>query len=115
MLVVTIDTPVSGLRERDLRNGVKELAGHGMFAKLPFLPQFLARPGWLAGFLADGGLMKFPNVVLPAGPMLYADVGAALAQSVVTWKDLDWDSRGVGRPDRGKGCPHGGRWPSRCR
>ncbi len=90
VLVVTIDTPVSGLRERDLRNGVKELAGHGMFAKLPFLPQFLARPGWLAGFLADGGLMKFPNVVLPAGPMLYADVGAALAQSVVTWKDLDW-------------------------
>src|SRR2546429_1650560 len=35
--------------------------------------------------------MKFPNVVVPGkGPMLYADVTAALEHSVVTWKDLDW-------------------------
>ena len=58
---------------------------------VPYVGQFLARPRWLASFLADGGLMKFPNVVLPdQGPMLYADVGAALAQSVVTWHDLAW-------------------------
>src|SRR5947208_6424464 len=57
---------------------------------LPFIPQFLARPQWLAGFLADGGMMTFPNVVLPDGPMLYADVGTALEGSVVTWPDLKW-------------------------
>src|SRR5271169_6382036 len=37
-LVVTIDTPVSGIRERDFRNGMKELVSGGPFEKLPFLP-----------------------------------------------------------------------------
>jgi isopentenyl diphosphate isomerase/L-lactate dehydrogenase-like FMN-dependent dehydrogenase len=90
-LAVTIDTAVSGLRERDVRNGTKELLGPSVLARLPFLPQFLARPRWLAGFLSDGGLMSFPNVVIPGqGPMPYADVGAALEQSTVSWSDLRW-------------------------
>jgi L-lactate dehydrogenase (cytochrome) len=90
-LVVTIDTPVAGLRERDVRNGVKELAGPGLWSKLPFLPQVLARPRWLAGLLRDGGPMQFPNVVVPGqGPMPYADVGAALEASAVSWADLAW-------------------------
>src|SRR2546428_664102 len=90
-LVVTIDTAVSGLRERDVRNGTKELLSGHPWAMLPFLPQFLARPRWLAGFLSDGGLMAFPNVVLPGqGPMSYADVAAALEQSTVSWPDLGW-------------------------
>jgi L-lactate dehydrogenase (cytochrome) len=89
-LVVTIDTAVAGQRERDVRNGVKELVSGSLWEKLPFVGQVLARPRWLAGFLADGGLMHFPNVMLPQGPMGYADVGAALAQSVVTWLDLRW-------------------------
>jgi isopentenyl diphosphate isomerase/L-lactate dehydrogenase-like FMN-dependent dehydrogenase len=90
-LVVTIDTAVAGMRERDLRNGAKELLSGNLGSKLPFVSQLLLKPRWLAGFLADGGLMKFPNVVVPGkGPMLYADVTAALEHSVVTWKDLDW-------------------------
>ena len=90
-LVLTIDTAVAGLRERDVRNGVKELASRNPWAMLPFVGQFILRPRWLAGFVGDGGLMKFPNVVLPeSGPMLYADVGAALAAAVVTWSDLAW-------------------------
>jgi isopentenyl diphosphate isomerase/L-lactate dehydrogenase-like FMN-dependent dehydrogenase len=88
-LVVTIDTPVAGLRERDLRNGVKELLG-GPWSALPFAWQVLSRPRWLLAFLADGGLMEFPNIVLPGGPMPYADVGAALAESAVSWADLRW-------------------------
>ena len=67
-LVVTIDTPVAGLRERDLRNGIKELLSRQPFAMLPYLPQILARPRWLAAFLGDGGLMKFPNIVLRRWP-----------------------------------------------
>ena len=90
-LVVTIDTPVAGLRERDLRNGAKELLTGKIGPMLPFISQLIVRPRWLAALLADGGLMKFENVVIPGkGPMLYADVTAALEQSVVTWDDLKW-------------------------
>jgi L-lactate dehydrogenase (cytochrome) len=89
-LVVTIDTPVAGLRERDTRNGVKELVAGTPFTMFPYVFQFLSRPGWLAGYLRDGGLMNFPNIVLKDGPMPYADVGAALEQSMVSWDDLKW-------------------------
>ena len=90
-LVVTIDTAVSGLRERDYRNGTIELLSRKPLKMLPYIPQFLARPRWLAAFLRDGGLMKFPNVLLPGeGPMRYADVAAALEQSTVCWEDLRW-------------------------
>jgi L-lactate dehydrogenase (cytochrome) len=90
-LVVTIDTPVAGMRERDLRNGVKELLSRKLGIMLPFVSQFLTKPRWLAAFLGDGGLMKFPNVVVPGqGPMLYADVTTALEQSMVSWQDLRW-------------------------
>jgi isopentenyl diphosphate isomerase/L-lactate dehydrogenase-like FMN-dependent dehydrogenase len=89
-LVVTIDTPVAGLRERDVRNGTKELLTRNPWTMLPWLPQFLSRPRWLVDFIADGGLMNFPNVVLPDGPMGYADVGAALEASTVCWEDLAW-------------------------
>lgn len=89
-LVVTIDTPVAGLRERDVRNGVKELVSGAPFAMFPHVFQLLARPRWLAGYLRDGGLMKFPNIVLKDGPMPYADVGAALEQAMVSWNDFAW-------------------------
>jgi L-lactate dehydrogenase (cytochrome) len=89
-LVVTIDTPVAGLRERDLRNGMKQLTSGTLRQKLPFIAQFAARPRWLAGFLRDGGLMCFPNVMLAEGPMPYADVGVALEQSMTSWSDLPW-------------------------
>src|SRR4029453_6286681 len=90
-IVVTIDTPVAGMRERDLRNGMKELVTRNPLKMLPFVTQFAVKPRWLMGFFRDGGLMKFPNVALPGeGPMLYADVGTALEASVVTWADLKW-------------------------
>jgi isopentenyl diphosphate isomerase/L-lactate dehydrogenase-like FMN-dependent dehydrogenase len=90
-LVVTIDTVVAGMRERDFRNGMKELLGGNPLAKLPFLPQFLARPAWLAGFLMDGGVPKLPNVVIPGqGPLPLIDVAAALSSAAVTWEDLRW-------------------------
>jgi isopentenyl diphosphate isomerase/L-lactate dehydrogenase-like FMN-dependent dehydrogenase len=88
-LVVTIDTGVPGLRERDLRNGIKELLSWRV-AGLPYLGQMITRPGWVMGMLSDGGLMSFPNVLLPTGPMPYADVGKTLEESVVCWDDLKW-------------------------
>jgi L-lactate dehydrogenase (cytochrome) len=89
-LVVTIDTPVAGMRERDAYNGTKQLLSGRPLRMLPYLPQLLARPGWLTAFVRDGGLMSFPNVRLPDGPMKYADVGAALESAAVCWDDLRW-------------------------
>ncbi|MGA2373998.1 MAG: alpha-hydroxy acid oxidase [Candidatus Sulfotelmatobacter sp.] len=90
-LVVTIDTPVSGIRERDYRNGMKELISGGPLEKIPYLPQILSRPGWLFGFLRDGGVPLLPNVVVPGkGPMPLVDINAALAESTATWSDFRW-------------------------
>jgi isopentenyl diphosphate isomerase/L-lactate dehydrogenase-like FMN-dependent dehydrogenase len=89
-LILTIDTAVAGFRERDSRNGSKELLTRRPLPMLPHVGQFLARPGWLMDFFRDGGLMNFPNVRLAEGPMPYADVAAALEQSTSTWADLKW-------------------------
>lgn len=90
-LVLTIDTAVAGIRERDVRNGVNELLGRNLVSMLPFLPQILSRPGWLISFLGDGGVPNLANVVVPGkGPMPMVDVASALAQSAVTWSDMRW-------------------------
>ena len=90
-LVVTIDTPVSGIRERDYRNGLKELISGSPFEKIPYVPQMLARPGWLIDYFMDGGLPGLPNVIVPGkGQMPLVDINAALAESAVTWADLRW-------------------------
>jgi L-lactate dehydrogenase (cytochrome) len=90
-LFVTIDTAVAGMRERDFRNGMKELLGPSLIEKIRFSPQLLARPGWLTSFLLDGGVRPLPNVVVPGrGPMALIDVAAALALSTISWEDLRW-------------------------
>src|SRR5271170_5442538 len=90
-LVITIDTAIAGMRERDVRNGVKELLGSSLLAKIPFLPDVLMHPRWLAAFLLDGGVPRLENVVTrDAGPMKMTHVGAALASAMVTWEDLRW-------------------------
>lgn len=90
-LVVTVDTPVAGLRERDYRNGMRELMGKELMAKLPRIPQFLSRAGWLLDFLRDGGMPKLENIVVPGqGPLPLIDVTSALARAVVTWEDFRW-------------------------
>jgi isopentenyl diphosphate isomerase/L-lactate dehydrogenase-like FMN-dependent dehydrogenase len=90
-LVITIDTAIAGMRERDVRNGVKELLGGSLLAKIPFVPDVLMHPRWLAAFLLDGGVPRLENVVTPGvGPMRMMDVADALARAVVTWNDLHW-------------------------
>ena len=90
-LFVTVDTAVAGMRERDFRNGMKELLGPGLLGKLRHSPQVLAHPRWFVSFLLDGGVRPLPNVVVPGlGPMPLIDVGAALALSTISWEDLRW-------------------------
>jgi L-lactate dehydrogenase (cytochrome) len=101
VLVVTIDTPVSGMRERDIRRGAGPLlkvrlrpdtAGlSSLRAALPHLWQFATHPRWVIGYLGDGAPRVFPNVELPGvGPMPCGDTGVLLAETNVTWKDLAW-------------------------
>src|SRR5215813_3766639 len=49
-LFLTIDTPVAGRRERDLRNGMNQLMGRNFFAKLPYAGDVLMHPEWLATY-----------------------------------------------------------------
>jgi L-lactate dehydrogenase (cytochrome) len=90
-LFLTIDTVVAGLRERDLRNGLAQLMGNNLIAKLPYLPDVLAHPGWVFDYLTGARMTHLPNVVIPGkGPLPLIDVASALARSVVTWDDLSW-------------------------
>ncbi|MCP5412218.1 MAG: alpha-hydroxy-acid oxidizing protein [Alphaproteobacteria bacterium] len=98
-LFVTIDTPVAGNRERDVRNGMKELMGKNPFAKLPYIPNILAHPRWLAGFMMDGMTRPFPNIVVPGkGPLEAIDVAQALESAQVSWTDLKWIREAWGGP-----------------
>jgi L-lactate dehydrogenase (cytochrome) len=90
-LFLTIDTPVAGMRERDVRNGTRELMGASFSAKLPYVPNILAHPRWLMGYLSGGKMKTLPNVVTPDGARFpLTDVAKALETSVVTWDDLKW-------------------------
>jgi L-lactate dehydrogenase (cytochrome) len=90
-LVVTVDTGVAGLRERDIRNGMGALVGGPALAKLRHLPQLLAHPRWFTSFLLHGGLPVLPNIVIPGrGPMQLVDVNTALGHTPITWADLRW-------------------------
>ena len=91
VLVVTIDTPVSGMRERDYRNGVRPLLMGDWRGSLPHVWQFVTHPRWVMDYFADGAVRVFPNVELPGvGSMPCRDVGALLASTVVTWDDFRW-------------------------
>ncbi len=90
-LVLTIDTPVSGNRERDPRNGMAALMGRKFLPKIPYVPEIISHPRWLARFVADGGTPPMPNVRGPDGRALPAvDVADALAQANILWDDLAW-------------------------
>jgi L-lactate dehydrogenase (cytochrome) len=90
VLVITIDTYVIGMRERDHHNHTSILLGDDWLAKVPYVPNILAHPGWLIEFLRDGGVHPLPNIVTPGvGPMKLRDVGSLIRRSF-SWDDLPW-------------------------
>jgi len=90
-LVVTIDTPVAGMRERDYRYGVRALLQGRIWSSVPHAWQFITRPRWVMDYVLDGAVKVFPNVELPGvGPMPCSDVGMLLEETIVTWEDLRW-------------------------
>jgi isopentenyl diphosphate isomerase/L-lactate dehydrogenase-like FMN-dependent dehydrogenase len=90
-LVVTIDTPVIGLREREVRDGMDPLLRGSIWSRIPFTPQLFARPRWLARFLLDGGLPTMPNILVPGkGPLRVGDAHTALTRGAFFWEDMKW-------------------------
>ena len=100
-LVLTIDTAVSGNRAQHEWMGASQAINGTLLQKMKFGPQMITHLSWLKSFYSDGGMMKFRNVILDNGaPMPYADVGAQLRASVVTWDHLPWirDIWGTDKP-----------------
>jgi L-lactate dehydrogenase (cytochrome) len=89
-LVVTVDTPVLGQRERDVRNGATippRITVRNAF-------DTLRRPRWLLA-MARGPRVTFANVTGGAGraglrPFALSPFVNGLFDPAVTWRDLDW-------------------------
>ncbi len=109
-LVVTIDTPALGLRDRDVRNGVGGPIRLGARSAARLGPQIVARPGWSlrmlrrrtqrtdagTGALAAGGrAVGFPTVAMLASPFGWDDIarmrgrwsGSLVVKGVLTGDD----------------------------
>ena len=100
-LVVTIDTNVTGLRERDVRNGMT--GGPYVNARnvLRFAPHVAVRPGWLRRFVRDGMEIKMANAdhLNPDGSaMPQPQASAAMFAEAPTWDDIDWIRERWGKP-----------------
>lgn len=90
-IFITVDTPVSGNRELDPKNGMSALMGNRLLPKLPYVGDILAHPRWLLAFILDGGVPAMPNVVGEDGrPLPAPDVVRALANANICWTDIGW-------------------------
>jgi (S)-mandelate dehydrogenase len=105
-LVLTVDVPVSGYRERDVRNGFR----------LPFRPSLATlfnltlHPGWLMRFLASG-MPAFVNLAEEEGAdtlklqaaLLSREMDRGLTWEIVIWLRRLWDGplliKGVLHPE----------------
>lgn len=87
-IVITIDTQVSPARLRDVRNGAATLLGPKTLRQLPYTPQLLRHPVWLARRLRDGLVPRVENVRLDDGSAAY--LWKEGRPSSLTWDDLLW-------------------------
>jgi isopentenyl diphosphate isomerase/L-lactate dehydrogenase-like FMN-dependent dehydrogenase len=91
VLVITIDSTVIGQREREARDGMEQLLRGSVWSKIPFVPEILAHPRWLARFLLDGGLPDMPNIISPETGMLRVrDAHTAMKREAFCWSDMQW-------------------------
>jgi L-lactate dehydrogenase (cytochrome) len=99
-LALTADVPVSGRRERDLRNGftIPPKLGPGTIA------QGLARPRWAGAFLRAGGLSVGGGGV--KGAVAFASRVNAQMDPTLTWDTLAWLREEWPRPLLVKGILH---------
>jgi L-lactate dehydrogenase (cytochrome) len=82
-LVVTVDTPVLGRRERDVRNGVQPPLRISAAGAVRLGPQILMKPGW-AWRISRSGLRLDS---FGGGPSVVSTTSIA---SPLRWSDLEW-------------------------
>jgi isopentenyl diphosphate isomerase/L-lactate dehydrogenase-like FMN-dependent dehydrogenase len=90
VLVITIDTIVIGLREREVRGGMDQMLRGSVWSRIPFLPDLFMHPRWLTRFLLDGGLPSMPNIVTGDGALPISRAHTALRRAAFGWEDLPW-------------------------
>ncbi|MDA8071092.1 MAG: alpha-hydroxy acid oxidase [Actinomycetota bacterium] len=83
VLVVTVDTPALGNRERDRRNGVASPLRIDARNAARLGPQILARPGWVYA-MARSGIRFSPAHSVDGFSML------SMASSPFRWDDIAW-------------------------
>jgi isopentenyl diphosphate isomerase/L-lactate dehydrogenase-like FMN-dependent dehydrogenase len=84
-LVVTVDTPVIGRRERDVRHGVEPPLRITPSGVVHLGPQILSKPGW-AWSMARQGLSMFARAE-KRGPSV---VDVRSVGSPYSWSDVEW-------------------------
>lgn len=91
-LVVTVDTPVSGNRERDVENRVPQPLRVDLRTALSLAPKLITRPRWLFGFMKDGMPIYLPNVPrvsVDGAPMTQSQATALMGTEMPEWSDLE--------------------------
>jgi isopentenyl diphosphate isomerase/L-lactate dehydrogenase-like FMN-dependent dehydrogenase len=95
-LLVTVDTQVVGVRERDVRNGLTKGPNVDARSILQFAPQVVRKPRWLVNFVRDGMAIELANAreLGPDGSEMRPDQAAiSLVAEPPTWADLEWIRR----------------------
>jgi len=92
-LLVTVDTPQPGNRERDLHHGVTLPLRFNRQTAVRFSPQAVLHPRWVYGFARDGFSTRLPcadGLGDPAAPMTPDEALLSWFVSPVTWDDFGW-------------------------
>ena len=92
-LVVTVDTPIPGNRERDLHHGVALPLQFNKDTARRFAPQAAIRPRWLYDFARDGFSMDLAlakGLGPPESPMSSDEAFIHWVLSPITWDDFGW-------------------------
>lgn len=96
-LMATIDTAVSGIRERDFRNGFSYNMRIDLRNVVSMAPKVINRPGWVMRFLRDGMPFAMPNTAAltkDGTPMQLSSLSRTSSDShSPTWDDLAWMRR----------------------
>jgi len=105
-LVVTVDTPIPGNRERDLRHGVTLPLRFDRTTARRFGPQAVLHPRWLADFARDGFSMDLAlaqGLGPPGSPMTPDEALIHWVVNPITWDDFGWLREAFDGPVLAKG------------
>src|SRR5436190_4673810 len=97
-LVLTVDTPVGGKRERNIRNGFGNIRGgllQALSLKPSILMEALTHPGWIVEYLRRGGGTPMLGNWQPYAPPgsdaeeVYKFASSVRPFNAQTWRDLE--------------------------